>query len=406
MALSPLPRRISPNMKLQGVRVLDFSQFMAGPLISSVMADHGAEVLKIESRSGDPTRHAGRAAEPVASDFFAAINRGKQSIALDLKTPEAARIVRALVENADVLIESFSPGVTQRLGIDYATVGEWNPKLVYCSVTAFGQNGPLRDLPSHDQLVQAMAGSFSLDEQGTPLAPTVPIAGAVSAYAALSGVLMALLSVRTGGDGDHLDLSMFDATLTSRPTSVGAALRAAPAPDAFLHRTGVALLETFETADGRWISLGAHEPRFARALLGRLGREDLVPLAVGKPGPAQDPVRALLAQTFKENTLEHWLQWSQDSGLSLGPVLNFAQALAHPHATSRRMALSDPQGRPHIGTPLKFANAPGEPRLTVAAVGEHTVSVLEQAGFDKAAIDALLHKGVVFSEPCKEVLPA
>lgn len=385
-------------MKMQGVRVLDFSQFMAGPLISSVMADHGADVIKVESRSGDPTRRAGPAGESNASDFFAAINRGKRSISLDLKSSEAGQIVRSLVERADVLIESYSPGVTRRLGIDYETVSAWNPKLIYCSVTAFGQTGPLRDVPSHDQLVQAMAGTFSFDKLGVPISPMVPIAGVVSAYAALSGVLMALLAVRESGQGDHLDISMFDATLTSRPTAVGAAFRAAASPESFVHKTGIALLETYETSDGQWISLGAHEPRFAKALLGRLGREDLVALAIGKPGAAQEPVRALLIETFKSRTLDDWLQWSQDLGLSLGPVLNYAQALSHPHTQARAMRLSDSQGRQYVGTPLKFARKPGEPQLVVSALGEHTINILASIGLDEEVIDDLLRKEVIFGD--------
>lgn len=384
-------------MKLNDVRVLDFSQFMAGPLVSSVLADHGADVIKIESLHGDPTRNAGPASGVVASDFFAHLNRGKRSLSIDLKSPQSRSVIRRLIESADILVESYSAGVTQRLGIDYQTVRAWNSKLVYCSVTAFGQSGPLSNIASHDQLVQAVAGTFTFAEDGSPIAPAVPIAGAVSAYTALSGILIALLAARSGGGGDYLDLSMFDAALTSRPTAVGHALQVLNNPENFQYKSGIALLENYRTADGRWICLGAHEPRFARALLERLGRPDLIPLAVAAPGAAQDPLHAFLREVFAGKDLDTWLGWAEDAGLSLGPVLNFAQALKHPHTTARKMLIHDLDGHAHLGTPINFANTPSTPRLKIAALGQHSTEVLAQAGIDYEAIQQLIADGVINS---------
>lgn len=392
-----LNTQILSDMKLHGIRVLDFSQFMAGPLISSVLADHGADVVKIESRTGDPTRRAGPGSSTVASDFFAALNRGKRSLSIDLKAPGADMVLRRLVEEADVLIESFSPGVTDRLGIDYPSLRAWNPRLVYCSVTAFGQSGPMRDVPSHDQLVQAMAGTYARTGDGVPVAPVVPVAGAVSAYAALSGILIALIAARNGEGGDHLDFSMFDAMLTTRPTAIGHALQALEAPENYEYRTGIALLETYRTADARWISLGAHEPRFASALLGSFGREDLVPLATGAPGDAQNPVRQFLADTFLTRDLDFWLRWARENGLSLGPVLNFAQALGHPHTHAREMLLKGSDGRTHLGTPLKFTEGPGRPRLQVSEIGQHSAEILAEVGFAEKTINRFFVEGIAHS---------
>ncbi|MCJ8207518.1 CoA transferase [Pseudomonas sp. RGM2987] len=384
-------------MKLHGIRVLDFSQFMAGPLVSTTLADHGADVIKIESLQGDPTRNVGPGSGLNGSDFFASLNRGKRSVSIDLKSSESRDVVRQLVETADILVESYSAGVTQRLGIDYATVREWNPRIIYCSITAFGQSGPLSGMASHDQLVQAAAGTFTFGKDGAPIVPTVPIAGAVAGYAALSGILIALLAARQGRGGDHLDLSMFDATLTTRPTAVGHALQALHEPEGYHFKPGVALLETYETADAHWISLGAHEPRFAKALFNRLGRPDLIPLANAEPGEAQDPVRAFLRTIFISENLDTWQNWAKDTGISLGPVLNFAQALGHPHTSARKMLIHDHAGRAHLGTPINFTNEPGSPNMEVAALGQHSIAVLSEVGIDPALIQRLVTDGVVHS---------
>ncbi|MGP4727571.1 CaiB/BaiF CoA transferase family protein [Agrobacterium deltaense] len=382
-------------MKLSGVCVLDLSQFMAGPLISAVMRDHGADVIKIESRNGDPTRHAGRIGDE-ESTFFASLNRGKRYVAVDLKAPQSRSALKKLVQAADVLVESFGPGTGRRLGLDYDTVKDWNPRLVYCSVSAFGQTGPLREVGSHDQLVQAIAGTYARGHDGSPIAPTVPIAGVVAAYSALSGILMALLAAREGRGGDHLDLSMFDATLTARPTALSHALSSLDAPQEFAFNVGIALLSTYRTADAKWLSLGAHEARYARALLQALDREDLVPHAI-TPGGDQSAVASFLRSVFASRTLDEWLEWTKDKRLSLGPVLNFAEALAHPHTEARSMLLRDKDGRPHLGTPLKFSADPGEPDLRLGRVGEDTLAVLKEIGIDENSLDELLRTEAIFA---------
>lgn len=364
-------------MKLSGIRVLDFSRFMAGPLVSSIMADHGADVVKIEPPEGDPTRHGRRTRErQPAGDSFCVLNRGKRSVVLDLKQPADLARAHALIHDADVLVESFSPGVTTRLGIDAATAFALNPRLVYCSISAFGQSGPLRDAAGHDPAVQALAGVLSRERGGAPVIPAVSVASWGAALTALAGVTMALLAARTTGRGDHLDLSMHDVALSARPGAIFDALEHEVA--ALEAPRGHALLEPYETADAQWLCIGAGEPRFARALLEALGRPDLVAVVLGAPGPAQDPLRVFLRGAFRQKTLDAWLGWMASRAISCAPVLDYAQALKHPHVAARGMLIEEGGGARHLNTPIRFAHEPGRPDLRVPELGEHTEAVLAQ----------------------------
>jgi crotonobetainyl-CoA:carnitine CoA-transferase CaiB-like acyl-CoA transferase len=365
------------DLKLKGIRVLDFSRFMAGPLISAIMADHGADVIKIESPDGDPTR-AGRRTRATqhAGDSFHVLNRGKRSVVLDLKRPQDQETARRLICNADVLIESFSPGVTTRLGIDPDTARRLNPRLVYCSVTAFGQDGPLRDMAGHDPAVQALAGILPRDRTGRPVIAPVSVASWCSAHSALAGILMALISVRETGLGDHLDISMQDVALSARPNAAFNAL--SNNDDARDVAPGYAMLEPYETADGEWLCLGAGEPRFAKALLGGLERVDLVAIALGKSGEAQDPLREFLTDTFRQRSLEVWVEWLESRGISVAPVMTYPRAMQHPHVQARGMLLADDRNELHLNTPIRFAREPAQVNLCAPELGADTDAVLAE----------------------------
>ena len=210
-------------MKLEGVRVLDLSLFLPGPHLSQVMADHGAEVIKVEPPGeGDPGRHIGLG-ERGCSVFFRNLNRGKRSVTLNLKAPAAREALMRIAESADVFIEAFRPGVAARLGFDYEAVRERNPRIIYCSISAFGQSGPYRDMPAHDLACEAMAGilSVNLGNDGEPAMPAVPVADFAAASMALAGILMALYRRERTGEGDRLDISMHDAALAWLPNVLG-----------------------------------------------------------------------------------------------------------------------------------------------------------------------------------------
>src|SRR5215218_4901135 len=201
-------------MKLAGLRVLDLSVFLPGPYLTLAMADHGAEVIKIEPPGeGDPGRHIGLSDGP-STVFFRNLNRGKKSIVLDLKDFSQRDRLLALCETADVFVESFRPGTVDRLGVGYDAVKARNPGIVYCSISAFGQDSPLRGRPAHDLALQAESGllSVTLGQDGKPAMPGIPVADVVAGLQGLSGVLMALFRRQQTGIGDHIDISMHDVT--------------------------------------------------------------------------------------------------------------------------------------------------------------------------------------------------
>jgi crotonobetainyl-CoA:carnitine CoA-transferase CaiB-like acyl-CoA transferase len=263
-------------MKLSGLKVLDLSQFLPGPMVTLMMADHGADVIKIEpTGAGEPTRGIGEVKNGL-SVYFRNTQRGKRSIQLDLKSPEGQAVFHRLAAEADVLIEAFRPGVADRLGVGYAAVCAANPGIVYCSLSAFGQGNSRSQSPAHDLAVQALAGTLPLgaDREGAPVMPGTLTADALSSLTALSGILMALYRREKTGQGDFLDISMFDAVIAWTPHATGSVFARGEAPDLASSRFwgGAALYQLYETADGRWIALGGAEIKFAANLLGGLGR--------------------------------------------------------------------------------------------------------------------------------------
>ena len=306
-------------MKLEGIRVVDLSLFLPGPTLSLMMADQGADVIKVESiDEGEPNRHIGPQRDGV-SVYFAATHRGKRSVALNLKHADGQRAFARLVSTADVVVEAFRPGVAKRLGVDYDSVRAHRPDIVYVSLSAFGQSGPLAARPAHDLAVEAMCGllSINVDRDGRPVLPAMPAGDMLAAALGLSGVLMALLRRARTGEGDYLDLAMMDAILASMPNSVGStfANKQPPVPDEERTWGGNAFYRVYATADGRYIALGGAEPKFAMNLLTALGRADLAPLCAGPPGVTQLPVRTFLESTFLAHSQAHWLSFLADIDL-------------------------------------------------------------------------------------------
>jgi crotonobetainyl-CoA:carnitine CoA-transferase CaiB-like acyl-CoA transferase len=361
------------RMKLEGLTVVDLSVFLPGPYLTMAMADHGARVVKVEPPGGDPGRHIGVSDGP-STVFFRNVNRGKESIAVDLKSAEGRQHLLGLCEKADVLVESFRPGVVQRLGVDYAAVSRVNPRIVYCSISAFGQDGPYRERPAHDLATMALAGALSitLGCDGAPAMPGVAVADIVSALQALSGVLMALYRRERTGRGDYIDVAMHHAALAALPNVMGPAMAGLPLPDPKGERStgGSALYQIYETADGRHLVLGAQEMKFARTLLDRLGRPDLLPLCERGPGPHQAPVIEFLSAVFRERPLAHWSAWFEGMDVSFAPVNTLREAIDDTHVRARALILTDDLGREHIAPVVRFLDEPARPTLREPALEE------------------------------------
>ncbi|HUK05618.1 MAG TPA: CaiB/BaiF CoA-transferase family protein [Burkholderiales bacterium] len=386
-------------MKLEGIRVVDLSLFLPGPLATQFMADHGAEVVKVESvDEGEPNREIG-AKRGGVSVYFANTHRGKKSLALNLKAPEGVEVLMRLAEKSDVLVEAFRPGVVDRLGIGYAQVAKRAPRIVYASIAAFGQSGPYRDLAAHDLATEAMTGVLSLNRggDGRPAIPAIASADMLASMMTLSGILMALLRRKDTGKGDYLDMAMADSLLACLPNNMGVAMTQRRQPDLKSERAlgGNALYGIYETKDGDFVVLAGQELKFAKNLLEPLGRPDLVELCKLPPGPGQDPVRSFLKETFLTKTKAQWVAWFKGRDVAFAPMKTLPEVLEDAHFKARGMVLKDERGWDHLGVPIAFRGEPARPGFDAPAHGLHSREILLALGYAEAEIARLASRGVV-----------
>lgn len=376
-------------MKLEGLRVLDLSQFLPGPHFTMIMADHGAEVVRIESPAGEPTRTIG-AREGNASVWFRNTHRGKKSVVLDLKRAEGVAAFMKLAQDADVIVEAFRPGVVDRLGIGYDAVQAVNPRIVYVSIAAFGQTGPMAKRPAHDVSIQAESGVVSLNcgPDGRPALPGIPAADMASSLMAMNGVLMALLRRERTGRGDYIDISMQDSLVSWLVNVVGPVFGGDR--DLVLANErgfgGNAFYNIYACADGRSLTIGGSEVKFAANLLTALGRPDLIDLCKLPPGPGQEPVRAFLRETIATKPLAHWEQFLAPLDVCWAPVRTLKEALASEQVRARGMRQELAQQgfgggtATHLGIPIRYREEPGRIAPEIPQLGEHTHEVLAAAG--------------------------
>ncbi|MEM9500519.1 MAG: CoA transferase [Pseudomonadota bacterium] len=353
--------------KLSGIRVIDLSLFLPGPMLTVMMADQGAEVIKVEPSAGDPARDQApfdTYGDTEHSVWFANLNRGKKSVVLDLKSEEGKAALRDLIADADVFVEGFRPGVMQRLGFDYDSVKAIRPDIVYCSISAFGQEGALSHHPAHDMAVQALAGFLSVNDgtDGRPVVPGAPSADLAAGLTALSAVLMALVGRQASGEGAYIDSAMFDSLLPWCAHTAGSAISGGPSPVSRAQRSlgGAGFYQVYETSDRKHVVLGGREIKFARNLLGALDREDLLPLAEA-PAGEQDELITFLRETFATRSRDEWVEWFADKDVAFSPVLDFREALDEPHIADRGLWVEADGGGRHIAPAIRFAGEDWQP---------------------------------------------
>jgi len=384
---------------LGGVRVLDLTRLLPGPVCTLYLADLGADVVKVEDTgAGDYARSLGGKPGGVSA-FFRAVNRGKRSIALDLKDARGRTAFHALVRGADVLVESFRPGVMATLELDYATIAAINPRIVYASITGYGQSGPRAGFAGHDINYLGYAGV--LDQTGArggpPVISNLQIADLLGG-AASGGVaiLAALLAVQRTGRGTHIDVAMADASLAHNimPLSALDDFGALRVRGDDLLTGGVPCYGVYPTQDGRWLAVGALEPKFWTALCAALGRSDLVGLQFAR-GEAGARVREELERIFSGMPLAAWSERLAPVDCCVTPVATLDEALADPQFAARAMVLTRRDGTHAYAPPFKlsghaFAVAREAPRQ-----GEHSAEILREAGCDDSTIAALAEAGVI-----------
>lgn len=390
---------------LDGLRVLDLSQGAAGPTCAMVLGDHGAAVVKVEPTTGEWGRGLGPPFWHGVAAAYLGMNRNKRSLALDLKRPAGREIVRRLAERSDVLVESFRPGVLDRLGLGYDDLRIGNPRLVYCSITAFGPSGPWRDRPGVDGVVQAMSGLMSVTgpPEGDPVKVGVPAADMTAAFLAVQGILLALLARERSGAGQRVSISLLDALLAFQAVPLTMFLAGGEAP----RRSGSAAPyaapnETFPTRDGA-IMVAAYTPERWAALCRVVERPDLEDdLRFRTNGDRVRNRPALVAELsacFRRRTTAEWLALLDQADVVCGPLLDYPALLAQPQVAENGMVaeLRHPMLGPAstVGIPLKLEATPGSVRLAAPLIGEHSAEVLAELGYSPAEIAALLADGTV-----------
>jgi crotonobetainyl-CoA:carnitine CoA-transferase CaiB-like acyl-CoA transferase len=385
-------------MKLDGVKVLELSLFLPGPHLTMMMADHGAEVIKIEPPGGEPVRNVGLR-QNGHSVWFRNTHRHKRCIVLNLKVDAAREVFLRLARDADVVVEAFRPGVVERLGIGYEAVRAINPRIVYCSISAFGQTGPAAHKPAHDIAVQAAAGlvSVNLGQDGKPAMPGLPAADMAASLMALTGILMALLRREKTGQGDFIDIAMFDALLAWTPNVMGPPFAQGRAPVVKDERSwgGGAFYQLYSTACGATLALGGAEHKFVENLLNYLQRPDLIAAALQPPGPAHEPVRAFLRHTFAGKTLAQWTPLLDALDIAWSPVRTLHEAVTSDVAKARGMRVELPQGQPHLGMPIQFRHEPGVLDPHLDELGASTEAVLLESGYAQDELAQLRALGAI-----------
>ena len=398
---------------LEGIKVLELIRVAPGAFCTMMLADMGAEVLKIETPPTDASEAAaGQATAEARRAAFQFVNRNKQSIAINLKHPAGQKILHQLAVDADVLVEGFRPGVMARLGGDYATLSQINPRLIYCSLSGFGQDGPYRDLPAHDINYLSIGGVLNLiGEPDRP--PAIPL-NIIADYAGASmhgavGILLALLARQQTGRGQWVDVSYLDTTVSL--------LAATPMVRNFFfngssYGRGEGALggsfpyyTTYETADGKLLSVGCTEPWLWQNFCTAIGRADLAKFALrsehfaGLADSTAQQAKQEVQEVLRRKTRDEWCAFFKDKNVCVGPVYTVAETFQDPQVVARNMVVDVEDSRygtiRQAGVAIKLSETPGSIRHVGPTVGEHTETVLATLGYTAAECAQLRQAGTV-----------
>jgi crotonobetainyl-CoA:carnitine CoA-transferase CaiB-like acyl-CoA transferase len=386
---------------LDGVRVVDLSRVLAGPLCTQILSDHGADVVKIEPPAGDETRTFGPPFDGNGdAAYFAALNRGKRALPLDLGKPEGRTVLLRLLENADVLVENFLPGTMRRWELDYATLAPRLPRLVYASISGFGADGPFGALPGYDAVLQAMCGLMSVngDEQSGTMRVGVPIVDHLTGYVALSGILMALVAREKTGQGQHVEATLFDTGLSLLVPHAANWFRSGRAPRLLgSAHPNICPYDKFHARDGEIFLAVANDGQF-RKLCDELGRGDLAADARFATNQRRvehrAELRVELERLLSQHEAETLCRRLMRAGVPAGPVHDVPHAFTQEHARHRGSVVEDEDYR-GIASPIRLSRSKPRPAKRPPRFAQHAEEVLREAGCSQEDVAQLRAKDVV-----------
>lgn len=383
---------------LNGIRAIDFTRLGPGPFCGMILGDLGAEVIRIDEpqTAGDDSEKARRRAA------FNALNRNKRSIILNLKDPQAQEVLQRLCRDMDVFIEGFRPGVTTRLGCDYETLSAINPRIVYCSITGYGQDGPYRDQPGHDINYMALGGALELlgPEEGPPAIPPNIIADfSAGGMQAAIGIMAALMARERTGRGQYVDISMTDGVvyLMANLASTYFEEGLGPWKQQRIYAGRTPGYNVYECKDGKYMTLSSMGPPFWENICRVLDLPDYIPL--GRDTSRYPEMVQAFREAFRRRTRDQWWEELRGGANSAGPVYSLDETLRDPQIQHRQMVKEVGQlgEEPvfHVGIAPKLSDTPGSVRRLAPLPGEHTAEVLEELGYSAQELAALRQKGAV-----------
>mgnify|MGYP001446414821 CR=1 FL=1 len=395
----------SPHLPspLSSLHVLDFTTLLPGPFATMLLADLGADVVKVEAPNRPDLARTMPPFDGDVSAWHSLLNRNKRSISLDLKQPGAAEVVQQLVQRYDIVVEQFRPGVMDRLGVGYQVLRAANPRLIYCAITGYGQTGPYRDRAGHDLNFMALSGILShtgrVDSGPPGLGVQVADVGGGS-FGAITGILAAVIQRQLSGVGQMVDVSMFDLALAWNGLAAAEYLATGENPTyegGLLNGGG--FYDSYRTADGRYLAVASMEDKFWRGFCQAIDRPELAEQSIfgpvaGQPGPKEE-----IAATIGQRTLAEWMAVFAPLDVCVEPVLTVEEALTHPHSVARGLMVETPAGagaaQRQVAHPLRFSASQPVYRHIGPPLGAHTAEVLAETGYSQKDITALAERGVL-----------